>query len=264
MAPVEQSVASGDTRGTEAEARLRVAAALVTTGSGPIASEVLRCLREQCDLRCVVFSQAPRKTTRWQRVREYGLWYSVQFIYSRLRGMLSGTRIRREVLDAWGVEQSDWTSPDQEGDIVALLKRQGVSLVVVCGLQFKVSDAFIKACDVCVNVHPSLLPEYRGPEPVVWGLLDRAQHFGVTLHHMDAGFDTGDVVAQAQVDGRGVRSVYEVEKRLSERVPGLIEGLVAGYRQGDVPRTPQTGGEYLSRPTLERRRTRREAGQQAK
>ena len=48
-----------------------------------------------------------------------------------------------------------------------------------------------------LNVHPSLLPAGRGPEPVFWTLRRGERMTGVTVHRMDAGFDTGPIVAQA-------------------------------------------------------------------
>jgi methionyl-tRNA formyltransferase len=50
-----------------------------------------------------------------------------------------------------------------------------------------------------LNVHPSLLPLGRGPEPVFWTLRRGEPVTGVTIHHMDAGFDTGPIVTQAEM-----------------------------------------------------------------
>jgi methionyl-tRNA formyltransferase len=50
-----------------------------------------------------------------------------------------------------------------------------------------------------LNVHPSLLPRGRGPEPVFWTLRRGEPVTGVTIHRMDEGFDTGPIVAQAEM-----------------------------------------------------------------
>ena len=52
--------------------------------------------------------------------------------------------------------------------------------------------------DGFVNTHPSLLPYNRGKHYNFWALVERAP-FGVTLHHVDAGIDTGDVIAQQEI-----------------------------------------------------------------
>jgi methionyl-tRNA formyltransferase len=50
-----------------------------------------------------------------------------------------------------------------------------------------------------VNIHPSLLPRYRGPEPVYWVIADGAERSGITLHRAVAKVDAGPILAQAEV-----------------------------------------------------------------
>lgn len=47
-----------------------------------------------------------------------------------------------------------------------------------------------------INLHPSHLPQYRGPAPTMWALLNGEQKTGVTLHYIDYGVDTGDIIGQ--------------------------------------------------------------------
>ena len=51
----------------------------------------------------------------------------------------------------------------------------------------------------CLNVHPSLLPANRGPDPLFWTFHDGQHETGVTIHIMDEGLDTGPIVAQERV-----------------------------------------------------------------
>jgi len=50
-----------------------------------------------------------------------------------------------------------------------------------------------------LNIHPSLIPEYRGPEPVYWAIADGAERTGVTLHRAVPKFDSGPIYAQVSV-----------------------------------------------------------------
>jgi methionyl-tRNA formyltransferase len=50
----------------------------------------------------------------------------------------------------------------------------------------------------CINLHPSLLPYNRGAHPNVWSIIDGTPA-GATLHYVDAGVDTGDIIAQREV-----------------------------------------------------------------
>lgn len=51
-----------------------------------------------------------------------------------------------------------------------------------------------------INLHPSLLPLYRGPNPTLWQYADMVLNPGVTVHYIDSGEDTGDILAQATCD----------------------------------------------------------------
>ena len=57
----------------------------------------------------------------------------------------------------------------------------------------------------CLNIHPSLLPRYRGPSPVVSSILTGDDETGVTIKKLDEGMDSGPLLAQAkvQLDSRG-------------------------------------------------------------
>jgi methionyl-tRNA formyltransferase len=60
----------------------------------------------------------------------------------------------------------------------------------------------------CLNVHTSLLPKYRGAAPIQWAILNGELETGVTIMKMDAGLDTGDIVAEIRtpIGGHGQRA----------------------------------------------------------
>lgn len=99
-----------------------------------------------------------------------------------------------------------------------------------------------------LNLHPSLLPAYRGPQPLFWQLRDGAAT-GTTVHYMDAGLDTGDVAAQTAValpDGIGGP---EAEQLLALSGLGLLRGVLDDLAAGIVQRRPQgAGGSYQPAP----------------
>lgn len=51
----------------------------------------------------------------------------------------------------------------------------------------------------CINVHASLLPEYRGAAPIQWAVIDGLEKTGVTTMYMDKGMDTGDIICQSVI-----------------------------------------------------------------
>lgn len=99
-----------------------------------------------------------------------------------------------------------------------------------------------------LNLHPSLLPDYRGPEPLFWQLRDGAPT-GATVHYMDEGLDTGDIAAQtAHALPDGI-SGPDAERRLMLAGLDLLRGVLADLSRGIVHRRPQSlRGSYQGFP----------------
>lgn len=71
------------------------------------------------------------------------------------------------------------------------------------------------------NIHPSLLPSYRGPSPLFWQFRDGIDEFGVTIHRMDEGFDTGNIVSQKKIKIPDNLSIIEATGLLAETASEL-------------------------------------------
>lgn len=102
-----------------------------------------------------------------------------------------------------------------------------------------------------LNVHPSLLPAYRGPAPVFWIFRQGEGRTGVTVHLMDEGIDSGDIVAQAAFELPDGISGTEVSRRCAEIGARLLVEAVQAIGRGALPRRPQDEGaaSYFSWPT---------------
>jgi methionyl-tRNA formyltransferase len=97
-----------------------------------------------------------------------------------------------------------------------------------------------------INVHPSLLPALRGPDPVFWALRRGDRRTGVTLHLLDAGFDTGPILVQEAIDiPSGVRAP-DLEARLADLGAGLLVPALHDLAAGRI--TPRD--QDHSRATL--------------
>jgi methionyl-tRNA formyltransferase len=82
-----------------------------------------------------------------------------------------------------------------------------------------------------INIHGALLPQYRGPNPIQWALLNNEPETGCTMHNMTKEFDAGDIIAQKKVpiyfedtwlDIRG-RVFKATEKMISEEIKNILE-----------------------------------------
>jgi methionyl-tRNA formyltransferase len=90
----------------------------------------------------------------------------------------------------------------------------------------------------CVNLHPSLLPHNRGAHPNVWSIIEGTPA-GATLHYVDAGVDTGDIIAQKKVEVEPVDTGETLYRRLERVSIDLFGNAWPAVRAGNAPRTPQ-------------------------
>ncbi|MFW5941569.1 MAG: methionyl-tRNA formyltransferase [Chloroflexota bacterium] len=100
-----------------------------------------------------------------------------------------------------------------------------------------------------LNLHPSLLPAYRGPFPLFWQLRDGLEEGGVTVHFMSEALDAGDIALQESLVWPEGLTGAERERFAGERGGALFVEAVQRLRAGTLPRRPQPeGGSYQSAP----------------
>lgn len=99
-----------------------------------------------------------------------------------------------------------------------------------------------------LNVHPSLLPQYRGATPIQSALRDGAAETGVTIMLMDAGLDTGDVVLQERTPILPGETYGELHDRLARFAAQALMHAIDAGRGGSFPRVPQNGKATTTRP----------------
>ncbi len=91
----------------------------------------------------------------------------------------------------------------------------------------------------CVNVHASLLPEYRGAAPIQWAVLDGRKKTGVTAMYMDVGLDTGDMLMKSELTIGENETADELHDRLSVLGAELIVRTVHAAAEGTLVREKQ-------------------------
>jgi methionyl-tRNA formyltransferase len=89
------------------------------------------------------------------------------------------------------------------------------------------------------NVHPSLLPLYRGATPLQSALRDGRRESGVSVILMDAGMDTGDVVTQERREIGACETYGELHDRFAALGAELLVRAIAAAADGTLARTPQ-------------------------
>lgn len=90
--------------------------------------------------------------------------------------------------------------PEAEARLVAMLKDAGVEWVVLAGYMRMIKTPLLEAFSRrIINIHPSLLPAFPGLAAWEQAVLAKATKSGCTVHFVDEGMDTGEIIAQAQV-----------------------------------------------------------------
>jgi phosphoribosylglycinamide formyltransferase-1 len=131
---------------------------------------------------------------------------------------------------------------DREARDLALaewLVEQGVELVVLAGYMQLVSQAFLAAFPLrVINVHPALLPAFPGIHAVEQALDYGVKVFGVTVHFVDEGVDSGPIVAQRAVELPEAVDPAEVRAALRPIEHELLCGAVRLIASGTVRPDP--------------------------
>lgn len=91
----------------------------------------------------------------------------------------------------------------------------------------------------CVNVHASLLPQYRGASPIQQAVLDGCKKTGVTAMCMDEGLDTGDMLMKTELEIGENETADELHDRLSAAGAELIVRVVHAAQDGTLVREKQ-------------------------
>jgi len=101
----------------------------------------------------------------------------------------------------------------------------------------------------CLNIHPSLLPRYKGVDPVFAALNAGEAQLGVTLHHVSPELDAGGLVAQQTIAQEAGRSVFFHQIQLFKIGADLAVAALKRLPEA-MPNRPQTGeGSYESWPS---------------
>lgn len=135
----------------------------------------------------------------------------------------------------------------REEDFVEQMRELAPDVIVVSAFGQIIPGALLELPKYgCINIHASLLPRYRGAAPIQWAVIDGEAVSGVTIMRMDAGLDTGDMLARTEVpltpDETG-GSLFEKLCRagaelLTETLPKLEAGTLVPEKQPEESPTP--------------------------
>ncbi len=104
----------------------------------------------------------------------------------------------------------------------------------------------------CVNLHASLLPRFRGAAPIQWAIASGDEKTGVCLMKMDAGLDTGPVLACEETPIRPDETFDSLQSTLAELGGQVLRKYLPPYLRGVLAAVPQRSEDAVHAPILKR------------
>jgi formyltetrahydrofolate-dependent phosphoribosylglycinamide formyltransferase len=103
---------------------------------------------------------------------------------------------------------------EHESEIIALLEPLHIDYIVLAGYMRLITPLLIaRYPQRIINIHPANTQLHQGLHAYQWAFEQQLTHTQITVHFVDKGMDTGDIIAQTTVDLRGLKTLAEVEKR---------------------------------------------------
>lgn len=104
----------------------------------------------------------------------------------------------------------------------------------------------------CLNIHPSLLPAYRGAAPINWALINGETKTGITIMLMDKGMDSGDILMQQQTDIAPAETAGELHDRLAADGAMLLIETIDRISAGTAHPQPQDASRVTFAPRIKK------------
>lgn len=104
----------------------------------------------------------------------------------------------------------------------------------------------------CINIHPSLLPKYRGAAPLNWSIIRGEEKTGVTIMLMDEGMDSGDILLQEETKLGEEENVGQLHDRLAIMGAKLLQTTIGRILLGEAKRQKQDPAGVTFAPRLTR------------
>ena len=85
-----------------------------------------------------------------------------------------------------------------------------------------------------LNLHDSLIPKYRGFAPINWAIINGEKEVGLTIHYIDEGIDTGDIILQEKIDVEISDTAYDAYLKLLEISESMLKKVINMIQSGEI------------------------------
>lgn len=139
----------------------------------------------------------------------------------------------------------------RDGEALGIVQQLQPELIVVAAYGRILPEEILNAPKYgSINVHSSLLPQYRGAAPINWAILDGLDETGVTIMYMAKELDAGDIIHTVKTAIDINETAQELTLRLAELGAGALSETVDMLAAGTAARTPQEHEKHTYAPML--------------
>ena len=130
---------------------------------------------------------------------------------------------------------------DRKQNILDWIRGKNPDLIVVYSMPFLLKEEVFSFPNLgTINLHTALLPKYRGAVPIFWTYYNFDMNTGVTVHYIDKGEDTGDIVLQKEVKVDFGERYYELRSKFEEKGALAILEAIDNIGSGRANRIKQS------------------------
>lgn len=131
-----------------------------------------------------------------------------------------------------------------KNEVTATLMAINYDLLVSCGFSYVIDEDAIKTAKImAINVHPTLLPKYRGYRSGPFIVMNGETTSGVTIHKLVSGLDKGDILLQKSFEVTEFDTTKSVFRKACEMEPSLLFEAISNIESGNITLTTQNEEE---------------------
>jgi len=135
-------------------------------------------------------------------------------------------------------------------EVVEIIKKYEPDLIITSYFDQVVGKEVINIPKVAaLNIHFAWLPDYRGPFPAIFAVLNGEKKFGATIHYMDETLDTGPIIIREWVDIKPSKSILDIDCQVLERAGDMAINAIKIVSKGNIEAIEHKDkGKYYSYP----------------
>lgn len=123
------------------------------------------------------------------------------------------------------------------GEVQGYLRKASPDILITFGWRRIISEGVIDSAELAVNIHPAILPDYKGYHPVPHVLINNEKYHGITAHLITKAMDAGDIVYQDRFEINRYSKLNEIQKKVNDLMPQFLFELCRRLLSGEFELT---------------------------